>query len=379
MLGQLILKDLKVFFSDRRALIISILVPIAIASFMASIFGNAGKSSSGKDIQFALLVVDQDGSDVSKLAIDNLQKSSNLKVEVVDAEKAYGQVKTGKSAAALILPKGFGDSKGVSSVMGSSRGRPQVVLVTDPAQDTAVQALRGLVIQPLVQAKLGAGPDLKPPFDVKEEAQAANKQANDGGVAHVFAGMAVQGLLFFSIEAAMGVMRERRQGIWKRLRAAPVSPSMLLLARILSGSIRALSILVAVLGFGALVFHLNVTQNILGLILISVAAALMAASFGLFVAALGRNEQQSRGLAIFIVLSMTMLGGAWFPSFMMPDWVQKASMVVPVKWAVDGFDSMTWRGGDLSAALPSVGALVAFALVFGVVALTRFRWDAEAA
>ena len=35
MLWQLILKDLRVFFSDKRALIISMLVPIAIASFMA--------------------------------------------------------------------------------------------------------------------------------------------------------------------------------------------------------------------------------------------------------------------------------------------------------------------------------------------------------
>jgi ABC-2 type transport system permease protein len=104
----------------------------------------------------------------------------------------------------------------------------------------------------------------------------------------------------------------------------------------------------------------------------------MAATFGLFVAALGRNEQQSRGLAIFVVLLMTMLGGAWFPSFLMPPIVQKISLAVPVKWAVDGLDAMTWRGGDFSAVPAAVGALLAFALIFGVVALARFRWEADA-
>jgi len=61
----------------------------------------------------------------------------------------------------------------------------------------------------------------------------------------------------------------------------------------------------------------------------------------------------------------------------MPVWVQKISMAIPVKWAVDGFDAMTWRGSDLSTVPIAVGALLAFALVFGFIALTRFRWDAE--
>jgi ABC-2 type transport system permease protein len=377
MLWQLILKDLKVFFSDRRAMMISMLVPIGIASFMAGIFGNAG--SSTKDIKVPLLVADQDGSDLSKKAIANLEASRNLKVRVVAADKGYQEVKAGNAAAALVFPKGFGDEAATSMAPDSEHARASVTLVSDPSQSTAVQAVRGLVMQPIIQAVFGGGPELKPPFDVKEEPQAGNKDSESGGVAHVFAGMAVQGLLFFSIEAAMGVMRERKQGIWKRLRATPVSPFMLLMARILSGSIRALSILFVVLGFGALVFHMNVSRNLPGLAVICLAASVMASAFGLFVAALGRNEQQSRGLAIFIVLSMTMLGGAWFPSFLMPDWVQKVSMIVPVKWAVDGLDAMTWRGGDISVALTSVGALLVFALAFGLVALTRFRWDAEAA
>src|SRR4051812_12527355 len=133
MLWQLILKDLKVFFSDRRALLISMLVPIGIASFMAGIFGSAGRSPS--DIQLSLSVVDQDGSDMSRRVVQNLTENPNLIVKVSTEAEAVGSVKTGKQAVAVILPKGFGEEAQGAMAGGN---RPVVTLVTDPAQNVQV-------------------------------------------------------------------------------------------------------------------------------------------------------------------------------------------------------------------------------------------------
>jgi len=70
-----------------------------------------------------------------------------------------------------------------------------------------------------------------------------------------------------------------------------------------------------------------------------------------------------------------MLGGAWVPTFIFPAWLQRLTVVIPVRWAVDGLDAMTWRGlGIGSAVMPSL-ALLGFALVFGILAFARFRWD----
>ena len=374
MLRELIIKDLKVFFSDRRALVISMLVPIAIACFMASIFGNA--SDAKPETRMSVLVVDQDRSALSRKVLDNLEKTENLSVATDTAEGASRKIRDGKFAAALVIPQGFGE-QAKAAMMGGPR--PKLRLLSDPSKGAEVAAIRGTLMQPVVAAVFGGGPAMKPPFDIQDQPQGNANEARDATQAHVFAGMAVQGLLFFSIEAAMGILRERKQGIWKRVRAAPVSTMSLLLARIASGTIRALAILAAVFGFGIVGYHIHVGGSWLGLGLISLAAAVMASTFGIFVSALGRNEQQSRGLAIFVVLTMTMLGGAWFPSFLMPDWVQKVAMIIPVKWAVDGFDAMTWRGSDFSAVPTAVGALLAFAVVFGFIALTRFRWDVETA
>jgi hypothetical protein len=40
-------------------------------------------------------------------------------------------------------------------------------------------------------------------------------------------------------------------------------------------------------------------------------------------------------------------------------------------------EAMTWRGLGRSAALGPMAVLLAFALVFNLIAVTRFRWEGE--
>jgi len=44
---------------------------------------------------------------------------------------------------------------------------------------------------------------------------------------------------------------------------------------------------------------------------------------------------------------------------------------------MDGLDAMTWRGLGFSSALAPIAVLLFFALLFGVVAVTRFRWGTD--
>ena len=77
----------------------------------------------------------------------------------------------------------------------------------------------------------------------------------------------------------------------------------------------------------------------------------MASTFGLLVAALGNSPATARGVTTLAVLMMVMLGGAWVPTFIFPAWLQQFTVVVPVRWAVDGLDAMTWRGIGLTGAI----------------------------
>ena len=59
----MIRKDLMLFFSDRRSVIVSFAVPIAIASFFGSIFNGP---RTGEPARINVMIVDQDGSSISK-------------------------------------------------------------------------------------------------------------------------------------------------------------------------------------------------------------------------------------------------------------------------------------------------------------------------
>jgi ABC-2 type transport system permease protein len=124
-----------------------------------------------------------------------------------------------------------------------------------------------------------------------------------------------------------------------------------------------------------LLFDVRIDGSVIGFLGICTAFALLTASFGLLIAALGRTPEATRGLAIFATLILVMLGGAWVPSFVFPEWLQTAGLFVPTRWAVDGFDAMTWRGLGLDAALPPIAVMLAFSAVFWVIAVWRFDWE----
>jgi ABC-2 type transport system permease protein len=63
------------------------------------------------------------------------------------------------------------------------------------------------------------------------------------------------------------------------------------------------------------------------------------------------------------------------PTFVFPEWLQTATLVVPTRWAIDGLAAMTWRGLRLDAALAPVAVLLGFSALFGWIAVRRFDWE----
>ena len=79
-IAAMIRKDLQLFFSDRRAVIMSFAVPIAIASFFGSIF--SGPSRNAEPARIAVAIVDQDLSAISRGIVAGAQTDRNLKIDL---------------------------------------------------------------------------------------------------------------------------------------------------------------------------------------------------------------------------------------------------------------------------------------------------------
>jgi ABC-2 type transport system permease protein len=425
--AAMVRKDLQLFFTDRRSVIVSFVVPIAIASFFGAVFASGGQNRGPARIPVA--IVDHDESPISRGIVAGGDADENLKVVKPTEAEARELVRKGKTAVAIVIPKGFGDASG-QALFGSGE-KPTLTLLHDPSKTPELAMVRGIFTQhvmetvsremfsgsqgrqlvekmlPQIESSTTMRPDEKRrlvdmlssvqnyyrdtdrnaspdarsrggitlPYAVKAEAMTAGSNIAYNGYAHSFAGMAIQFLLFAMANLGIEMLLERQRGLWGRLRSAPVSKVTLLSAKAASGTLISLLILLVSFGFAMAVFGVRIEGSVAGFLGIAIACAIMAASFGLLVAALGNSPATARGVTTLAVLMMVMLGGAWVPTFIFPAWLQQFTLIVPVRWAVDGLDAMTWRGIGFSGAVTPVAVLLMFAAAFWTIAATRFRWQ----
>ena len=381
----LVRKDLTLHFSNRRAVIMSIVAPILIAAFFGSLFGD----KAAKPANIPIAITDLDHSAVSIKLVAAMRADTALVVSVASADEALAQVRAGKQRAAVVLPSGFGAGAGSALMRGSPK--PEIVLHFDPSQAMVMPLVRGLLAQHAMQAlgdvlaggsggsaTAGAsagGPSFSVPFATRQVEAGVKPEVRYNSYAHSFAGMGVQFILLIGVDIGMGLLLMRRLGLWKRLRAAPITRTTLLGSRIASAALIALIVFAVIYAVAFVAFGVRVEGSWIGFVAVLVAFALLAASFGLLIAALGRTPEATRGLAILATLLLVMLGGAWVPSFTFPAWLQTASLFVPTRWAIDGLDAMTWRGLGLQAAVLPVVVMLGFSAAFTALAVQRFEWD----
>jgi ABC-2 type transport system permease protein len=430
-LAAIISKDVRLFLNNRASVILTLVVPIAIASFFGYVF--APKSPSGGSGRMKLWVADLDGSAVSKEIVSRLTEDKSLRVSAhTEAETRQG-IAAGEAPVAIVLPAGFGEKAGSSFFTPGEK--PSVTLLVDPSRTMESGLAQGVLIQHAMAvigrdvfspgtgskwidqsmktleyvpgergaatrellasvkqwmqresqagasggggAPSGPAPAFSAPFETKVEPLTGNKNAVYNGYAHSFGGMSLQFILMFGIECAVLLLQDRKSGMWKRLRAAPVSRATVLTGRALSCALIAFVTMTICWGFAMIVCGVRVHGSWAGFILINAASALLAASFALMLAGIGRSVEATRGIAIFAVLILVMLGGAWVPSFIFPEWLQNITQFIPTRWAVDGMDGMTWRGLPFSTVVVPLLSLTGCIALFGVIAWWRFRWQGE--
>jgi ABC-2 type transport system permease protein len=415
----LIRKDLILFLSDRRALVMTLVLPIVIAAFFGSLFGSGAKTSA---IEVAL--VQQDTSEIGGKIAAGLKADPNLHITPMTMLDADAAVRKGAQKVAIVLPAGFGEAAG-AALFGTS-AKPAIQLLYDPSQPAVLAMVKGMLTQQVmstVSAEMFGGkmgqqmtersiaqldqaaqtdPDSRALRDMLASVQkyqalpqkdtasgpakglsmpftTTDKQLTSGAeeqgynaYAHSFAGMGVQFILFMGIDMGIGILLAQRSGVWNRLLAAPVSLTQVLLARAASGAIIAFALLCIVFAVAVLVFGVHIA-SLAGFLGMALCFGILTASLGLLIAAFGKTPEAARKIAMFAVLVMVMLGGAWLPSFLFPEWMQTLTMAVPTRWAVDGLDAVTWRGLGVAAAAPAMGVQLAFALVFGAIAVWKFK------
>ncbi len=317
------LSDLRQRLRDRSFFIFALLVPIALMFVFNLVFGNAANSelepttvaiSAPSDDQIAPVFTTVLGQiDTMDITID----------ETTEAD-ARAKVEAGEADVAIIVPDGFSDA------MIAGSGADVVAVESDTA------GLEGVIVLSIVQSLVTqfndgavattAGFALGIPPN--ELAQVAQDAATAGPAmtltpgtlsaeqlspaASTIAGQAGLFLLFTVGFGVLGLIIEKEQGTYSRLRSMPMTPGLIVTAKALVSFILGAVATAVLLTVGALFFDVSFGSVVVVGVLI--AAVVTASTSLMFIVAKVASTAEQAGVAQSILaISLGMAGGAFFP------------------------------------------------------------------
>lgn len=206
-----------------------------------------------------------------------------------------------------------------------------------------------------------------------ETEQVVGAQVKNPQATGLVGGWAIQFLLFALSASAASLFRERDAGLFQRLLAAPLTRAHILWSKFLYGVILGLVQLVVLFVASSWLYGIDVLPHLGLLAVVCVFAAAACTSFGMLIAAIAPSPEAAGGLATFLIMLMSALGGAWFPISLMPGFIQQFSKLTLVYWSMEGFSAVLWAGHGLVQLLPLLGILGGITAAVMSLAVWRFN------
>ncbi len=166
----------------------------------------------------------------------------------------------------------------------------------------------------------------------------------------------------------------RRKRLLKRLVATPMSRAQFFASFLVSRLVVLSAEIVALVGFGVLVFHVPLRGSLPSLFFIAVFGALSFSGLGLLVGTRAKTVEAVSGLANAIMLPMWVLSGTFFSASHFPDVMQPFVRALPLTAVNDALRANMLQGASLASVMPQLGVIAFWIVVCYGVALKLFRW-----
>ena len=170
------------------------------------------------------------------------------------------------------------------------------------------------------------------------------------------------------------VVRYRKNGFLKRLRATPLRAIEFVIAQVASRLVLILSITIFVYAGTQYFLDTRMDGSYLALLLILVSGAIALISLGLMVAARVTSEELAGGLLNMVTWPMMMLSGVWFSLEAASDWIRDIAAVFPLTHILDAARAVMLDGAGLAEVAPTLVTLLLMSAVFLALGALTFRW-----
>ena len=182
--------------------------------------------------------------------------------------------------------------------------------------------------------------------------------------------------MMFSCMFGVGyvVVRYRKNGFLKRLRATPLTSFEFISAQVASRLVLITGITVVVYTATHMILDTRMEGSYFTLFLVALVGAISMVSLGLIVSARVTSEELAGGLLNMVNWPMMLLSGVWFSLEGAGAFVQNLAKVFPLTHVLNAARSVMLDGATLAQVAPSLLALTALSAVFIAIGARVFRW-----
>ncbi len=397
------IKDLKLIFRDRAALIFMLLAPFLLTIGMGFVTGRFSGSRSGlSDIPVIIVNLDQKqlGNALADLFASEELADLMEPTSSSDPEAARRLIDDDQATAAIIIPEGFTRSIIPSDETAFDQNfvQPEPVKIevyTNPARPTNAGVVKAIVdefvsrveegrtsgmtsIMGLMQAGLlnpqnvtNEARSLFQNVDANETTAITLKADKEGAaaiefdiLAYMAPGMALLFLMYTVSYGGRSILAERSQGTLPRLLVSPTSTSQVLGGKVLGIFFTGVA-QVGILILASSIFFGVQWGDALGLAILILAVVFAATGWGMLITALARTPAQVGSTGSALMLIFGILGGSFISLEQMPPLVQILSKITPNAWGLDGFTTLALGGTLANLMQPITALLIMGAVLFG--------------
>ena len=170
------------------------------------------------------------------------------------------------------------------------------------------------------------------------------------------------------------VVRYRKNGFLKRLRATPLRSIEFVIAQVVSRLM--LIVLITSFLFLGTKFFLDTRMDgsYLTLLTVLIVGAISLISLGLMISARVTSEELAGGFLNLVTWPMMMLSGVWFSLESASEWIRRLSSVFPLTHLLDAARAVMIDGAGFAEIAPQLTTLALMSGVFLVFGALVFRW-----
>ena len=406
-------KDLLQVLKDRNSFFILLAVPLVLIAVIGLAFGNIFGSSSSQ-ITITVAVSNQDNGYVGTSIVNALKVNTDqLKITINqynNSGKVTDQVANNSNVnAGVVIPAGTTD-KVNAAAQNSTTPKNLVQFYALPSNNDPRATIVQNIVTNVLTSELAGNAAVGQVYSVcnqpgnhcaPDTINAQTIASNVGRVSVVGGQSAVQALtagkavkinsfdqlvpgyaVFFALfginAAAATILQEKEDGTFRRLLIAPVQKYALLGGKLLAQFLLTLAQLTVLFAVGYFAFHLDI-GSWPAVIALLICTSLATTGLGILLVSVVKTRRQLNPIVTLVVLITSAIGGAWWPLFLEPQWMQQFAKLGVTAWAMEGLNGVMILGKDFTQVLPDVLGLLAYGIICFVIAMRFFRFQEKAA